>query len=93
MGSAVALTISKKIPERINKMILVTPFSWTEGERYKDNFLFKLLVGGVRIRERLFPTKSNLNILFLKSSALKMSLLIWRGTIFIVLKMILSMRL
>ena len=58
MGSAVSLTISKKIPEKIKKMVLITPFSWIEGERFKDNYLFKLLVGGVRIRERLFPNKN-----------------------------------
>ena len=39
-------------------MVLITPFSWIEGERFKDNYLFKLLVGGVRIRERLFPNKN-----------------------------------
>ena len=79
MGSAVALTISKKIPERINKMVLVTPFSWIEGERYKDNFLFKLLVGGVRIRERLFPNKNpQSKYSFLKkSSALKNEFTDW----------------
>ncbi len=79
MGSAVALTISKKNPERINKMVLVTPFSWIEGERYKDNFLFKLLVGGVRIRERLFPNKNpQSKYSFLKkSSALKNEFTDW----------------
>mgnify|MGYP005621016243 FL=1 len=79
MGSAVALTISKKIPERINKMVLVTPFSWIEGERYKDNFLFKLLVGAVRIRERLFPNKNpQSKYSFLKkSSALKNEFTDW----------------
>ena len=79
MGSAVALTISKKISERISKMVLVTPFSWIEGERYKDNFLFKLLVGGVRIRERLFPNKNpQSKYSFLKkSNALKNEFTDW----------------
>ena len=79
MGSAVALTISRKIPKNVNKMVLITPFSWIEGERYKDNFLFKLLVGGVRIRERLFPNKNpQSKFSFLKKSiALKNEFTDW----------------
>ena len=79
MGSAVALTISRKIPKNVNKMVLITPFSWIEGERYKDNFLFKILVGGVRIRERLFPNKNpQSKFSFLKkSNALKNEFTDW----------------
>ena len=55
MGSAVALSISRKKRELVNKMVLITPFSWLGGAVYKDKPLFKFFVATVRIRERLFP--------------------------------------
>ena len=55
MGSAVALSISRKKKELVNKMVLITPFSWLGGAVYKDKPLFKAFVAIVRIRERLFP--------------------------------------
>ena len=36
MGSAVALSISRKKKELVNKMVLITPFSWLGGAVYKD---------------------------------------------------------
>ena len=58
MGSAVALAISNKKQSLIDKLVLITPFSWLGGAVYKDKFAFKAFVSLVRIRERLFP---NLN--------------------------------
>ena len=55
MGSAVALSISRKKKDLINRMVLITPFSWLGGAVYKDKPLFKVFVATVRIRERLFP--------------------------------------
>ena len=55
MGSAVALSASRKKKDLINKMVLITPFSWLGGAVYKDKPLFKVFVAVVRIRERLFP--------------------------------------
>tara|TARA_B110000263_G_C15289736_1_gene502619 strand:+ start:1078 stop:1998 length:921 start_codon:yes stop_codon:yes gene_type:complete len=55
MGSAVALSVSRKKKDLINKMVLITPFSWLGGAVYKDKPLFKVFVAIVRIRERLFP--------------------------------------
>ena len=55
MGSAVALSASRKKKDLINKMVLITPFSWLGGAVYKDKPLFKVFVAIVRIRERLFP--------------------------------------
>ena len=55
MGSAVALSVSRKKKDLINKMVLITPFSWLGGGVYKDKPLFKVFVAIVRIRERLFP--------------------------------------
>ena len=55
MGSAVALSIARKKKDLINKMALITPFSWLGGAVYKDKPLFKVFVATVRIRERLFP--------------------------------------
>lgn len=59
MGSAVALSISRKKEKLINKMVLITPFSWLGGAVYKDKPLFKAFVAVVRIRERLFPNMNS----------------------------------
>ena len=56
MGSAVSLSITRKDPNLIKKLVLITPFSWQGFS--PDSNLFKLFVGGVRIRERLFPNKN-----------------------------------
>jgi len=59
MGSAVALSISRKREDLINKMVLITPFSWLGGAVYKDKPLFKAFIATVRIRERLFPNMNS----------------------------------
>ena len=41
MGSAVALAISNKKQNLINKLVLITPFSWLGGAVYKDKFAFQ----------------------------------------------------
>ena len=48
MGSAVALSISRKKEKLINKMVLITPFSWLGGAVYKDKPLFKAFVAKPR---------------------------------------------
>ena len=58
MGSAVAMSIAKKNKPLVNKLVLITPFSWLGGAVYSDKVAFKIFVSFVRIRERLFP---NLN--------------------------------
>ena len=58
MGSAVAMSIAKKNKPLVNKLVLITPFSWLGGAVYNDKVAFKIFVSFVRIRERLFP---NLN--------------------------------
>ena len=58
MGSAVSMAIAKKENTIVDKLVLITPFSWLGGAVYKDKTPFKLFVSFVRIRERLFP---NLN--------------------------------
>ena len=61
MGSAVGLSIAKKEESLIKKLILVTPFSWLGGAVYHDKTFFKIFVGFVRIRERLFPNMNPKN--------------------------------
>ncbi|MDA2969718.1 MAG: alpha/beta hydrolase [Actinomycetota bacterium] len=58
MGSAVALAVAKKEKTLVDKLVLITPFSWLGGAVYKDKTPFKLFISFIRIRERLFP---NLN--------------------------------
>ena len=53
MGSAVALSVTRKNPDLINKLVLITPFSW-QGFT-SESILFKLFIAVVRVRERLFP--------------------------------------
>jgi len=55
MGSAVAMSIAKKNKPLVNKLLLITPFSWLGGAVYSDKVAFKIFVSFVRIRERLFP--------------------------------------
>ena len=55
MGSAVAMSIAKKNKPLVNKLVLITPFSWLGGAVYSDKVAFKIFVSFVRIRERLFP--------------------------------------
>ena len=54
-GSAVAMSIAKKNKSIVNKLVLITPFSWLGGAVYNDKLAFKIFVSFVRIRERLFP--------------------------------------
>ena len=56
MGSAVALSITRKNPNLIKKLVLITPFSWQGFSA--ESPLFKLFVAAVRIRERLFPNSN-----------------------------------
>ena len=55
IGSAVALSIAKNYPALVSKQILVTPFAWTVNSEYKEKPWFKIMIGLVRVRERLFP--------------------------------------
>ena len=55
IGSAVALSIAKNYPALVSKQILVTPFAWTLNSEYKEKPWFKIMIGLVRVRERLFP--------------------------------------
>jgi len=55
MGSAVAMSIAKKNKLIVDKLVLITPFSWLGGAVYNDKLAFKIFVSFVRIRERLFP--------------------------------------
>jgi pimeloyl-ACP methyl ester carboxylesterase len=55
IGSAVALSVAKNYPDLVSKQVLVTPFAWTVNSEYKEKPWFKIVVGLVRVRERLFP--------------------------------------
>ena len=55
MGSAVALSISRKREDLINKMVLITPFSWLGGAVYKDKPLFKAFIATVESEKDYFP--------------------------------------
>ena len=47
--------LPKKNKPLVNKLVLITPFSWLGGAVYSDKVAFKIFVSFVRIRERLFP--------------------------------------
>ena len=69
IGSAVALSIAKNYPALVSKQILVTPFAWTVNSEYKEKPWFKIVVGLVRVRERLFPIYNpNSKYKFLRNS-------------------------
>lgn len=69
IGSAVALAVSKNYPELVSKQVLVTPFAWTVNAEYKEKPWFSIVIGLVRIRERLFPRyNSNSKYKFLRES-------------------------
>ena len=73
MGSAVAMAIAKKESALVDKLVLITPFSWLGGAVYKDKTPFKIFISFVRIRERLFPNlnpQSKFSFL-MKSQAIK----------------------
>jgi len=53
--NTVAMSIAKKNKPLVNKLVLITPFSWLGGAVYSDKVAFKIFVSFVRIRERLFP--------------------------------------
>ena len=69
IGSAVALAITKNYSELISKQVLVTPFAWTVNTEYSEKPWFNLVVGLVRIRERILPRyNSNSKYKFLRDS-------------------------
>ena len=56
MGSAVALSVTRKNRDLVKKLVLITPFSWQGFST--ESPLFKIFVAGVRVRERLFPNSN-----------------------------------
>ena len=69
IGSAVALAVSKNYSELVSKQVLVTPFAWTVNSEYNEKSWFSLIVGLVRIRERLLPRyNSNSKYKFLRET-------------------------